>query len=163
MSKERLRFLFTYHDGNLLWRNPTSNRVKIGEVAGCLTTNNYYLLSYDNNKRMLHRVIWDYFNECGCKGFLVDHIDGNSMNNRIENLRLADYSQNAGNSVAHEDNQTGYKNIEPYKNGRFRVRLSRHGQRYDLGIFDDINEAIQARNQKSKELYGSFHKEVYYK
>ena len=40
----RVRELFDYKEGKLLWKVSTSNRVKVGDTAGSLTTNKYYML-----------------------------------------------------------------------------------------------------------------------
>lgn len=158
---DRERELFYYKSGKLYWKNPTSNRVSAGDEAGGLTTNGYILVSYDRKKRMAHRIIWDMFNPEGCDGMLVDHIDGNPLNNSIENLRLADYSQNAANSKAHKDSLTGFKGVQPYGNGRFAVQIAPNGKRIRVGQFDTLDEAVAAYNEASKYYFGEYHREVY--
>ena len=152
----RLRFLFDYKDGKLYWKNPTSNRVKRGDIAGSLTTNGYYTIRYDGVSRMLHRVIWDFHNEEGCSGFLIDHIDRNPLNNRIENLRKCNYSENAGNSSRHKDNTSGMKGVHIHSDGRYRSQISIGGKRIHLGLFGTSEEAHAAYCEASNRIFKQF-------
>ena len=154
---KREREVFSYKDGKLFWRKPTSVRVKVGREAGSLTTNNYKTVRYDNKVRMLHRVIWDYHYDEGCEGYLVDHIDNDSLNNRIENLRLCDYSQNAANSFSHKDSAVKSKGVSLHGD-KFRAQIAHRGRRYHLGLFDTEKEASLAYKEKAKQLYGEYHR-----
>ena len=153
----RERELFMYSDGKLFWKKPTSPRVKVGQEAGSTTTNGYKIVRYDNKCRMLHRVIWDYHYEVGCEGYLVDHIDLNPLNNRIENLRLCDPSQNAANSFGHSDSTVSSKGVTVCGN-KFRAQVAHNGKRYHLGVFDTEEEASVAYKDKAKQLYGEYHR-----
>jgi len=154
---KRERELFTYVDGKLFWLKPTSNRVKVGQEAGSLTTNGYKTITYDGECRMLHRVIWDYHHDEGCEGYLIDHIDNNSLNNRIENLRVCDYSQNAANSFSHSDSLLESKGVSAHGD-RFRAQIAHKGKRYHLGLFDTEEEASMAYKEKALQLYGEYHR-----
>ena len=107
---------------------------------------------------MLHRVIWDYFNG-SCEGFLVDHIDGDNTNNKIENLRLANHSTNAFNSNAHKDSSVPHKGVYRHKD-KFRAVISVGGNRSHLGLFNTAEEASVAYNEKAKGLHGEYHRKA---
>jgi len=154
----RVRELFEYKEGVLFWKVRTSNRVSVGDRAGYLTTNKYYLVRYDGVNRMLHRVIWDYFND-SCEGFLVDHIDGDSVNNKIDNLRLANYSTNGFNSKGHKDASVPYKGVAKHKS-KFRAQIGVGGNRLSLGVFDTAEEAAEAYRNKAKGLHGEYYRET---
>ena len=156
---EREHHLFDYRDGKLFWKNPTSARVKVGRQAGSLTTNGYFVVSYDKRLRMLHRVIWDMHNELKCEGYLVDHIDGDRANNRIENLRLCDYSQNAANSFGHKDSRIPSKGVSFHRD-KYRAQIAHRGKRFHLGLFETEEEARLAYNKKATELYGEYHRQA---
>ena len=70
---------------------------KAGDIAGYLTTHGYAHVSYDYAEYGSHRVIWEMFNGKIEEGLWVDHIDGDSRNNRIENLRLVEKRGNSRN------------------------------------------------------------------
>ncbi len=153
---KRERELFTYVNGALFWAKPTSNRVKVGSQAGSYTTNGYLTVKYDKKCRMLHRVIWDYHNDTGCEGYLVDHINGNPLDNRIENLRLCDYSHNAANSRRHTDNSVGFKGVHLHKDGRYRATLCSNGVRRHLGLFKTAEDAHAAYIRAAELSFGDF-------
>ena len=154
---KRERELFLYEGGVLYWKSPTSNRVKVGSEAGSTTTNGYRVVRYDNKVRMLHRVIWDYHYDKSCEGYLIDHKDNNGLNNRIENLRLCDYSQNAANSFNHSDGAVKSKGVTAH-GSRFRAQISKMGRRYHIGLFDTEEEASVAYKDKARQLYGEYHR-----
>lgn len=100
----------------------------------------------------LHRVLMD-----APRGKIVDHIDGNSLNNRRSNLRLATVSENAMNRGRTKRNRTGYKGVSFHRgNGRWRARIQREGKEHTLGYFDTPEEAFAAYRGAAKILHGEF-------
>jgi hypothetical protein len=103
---QRLHELFSYADGKLLWR-VDRGRARVGTEAGAVIPNGRLYVQVDGKKHLVHRVIW-YLHHGSVPDFL-DHIDGNPLNNRIENLRPATKAQNAMNRRIRSDNSTGFK------------------------------------------------------
>lgn len=89
------------------------------------------------------------------KGFVIDHIDGDGLNNTRENLRVCSHLENMRNRKP----QKGMKHagIFEVKKG-FSARIWHEGRTIDLGIFKTEEEAIEVRNNKAKELRGEFAK-----
>lgn len=85
---------------------------------------------------------------------IIDHIDGNGLNNRKSNLRLVNKSQNAMNSK--RKNKFGYKGIS--FDGKYVSRIHVNGKRVTLGWFDTAIEAALAYNKAAKEHFGEFAK-----
>jgi len=108
---QRLHELFSYADGKLLWQ-VNRGRVHIGDEAGAVIPNGRLYLQVDGKKHLVHRVIW-FLHYGECPQFL-DHIDGNPLNNRIENLRPATKAQNAMNRKVMSNNVTGVKGVYPH-------------------------------------------------
>lgn len=83
--------------------------VQAHRQVGCLNTKGYLVatLNLDENRKQvkLHRVIWISKNGIPPHGLVIDHINGNKSDNRIENLRLADIFLNS-------NNRRSYKGIE---------------------------------------------------
>lgn len=102
----------------------------------------------------MHRVIVG-----AIEGQIVDHINGNGLDNRKCNLRIVTNSQNAMNQGISKNNTTGYKGVDyRKKENKFRARIKNNGTEYSLGYFNTAQEAADAYDIKAKELFGEFAK-----
>ena len=91
------------------------------------------------------------------KGLLVDHIDGNGLNNRKSNLRLCTFAQNAHNSRPRRNSSSRYKGVCWHKlKKKWTVSIYKGGKRTYLGYYDDEIEAALAYDRKAEELFGEF-------
>lgn len=90
------------------------------------------------------------------ENMLVDHINHNKLDNRKENLRICNKSQNCMNRHKRSDNTTGYAGITRVRSGRYVVRVGFEGKRIHLGTFDILDEAIYARRNAEKKYHGEF-------
>jgi len=89
----------------------------------------------------------------------IDHIDGNILNNSPQNLRLVTASQNQFNRKKQKNNSTGHKNISFVKRlNKYRCAMQVEGKDIYIGLFNTIEEAIQSRDEKFKQLVGEFYK-----
>lgn len=86
---------------------------------------------------------------------LVDHINGNGLDNRRVNLRQADRSQNAMNRGTRRNRPGQFKGVYPNKWGWYAVITCR-GERHHLGSFDDPVVAALAYDNAARELFGEF-------
>ena len=136
----------TYSDG-LLYKKGS----KI--VYGSVTTDGYIRVSIQGKRYKAHRVIWMMLKSDIPIGYCIDHIDGNKVNNRIENLRLATFSQNSANSVG--SSKTLPKGVKAQGN-KFQARIGHQGKRYHLGTFSTVEDAHTAYITKAKELFGDY-------
>lgn len=94
----------------------------IGDVAGGMQGNaNRYKIKYKQKAYMVHRVIWQLFHGELSKELVIDHIDGDSANNKISNLRAVKHSINTKNCKKRKTNNTGVTGVSrltvPDKNG----------------------------------------------
>jgi len=88
---------------------------------------------------------------------LIDHKDGNGLNNQEENLRRATKSQNMQNSKLRSDNKNGHRGISyvPHLN-KWNARIYANKIRYNLGYFPDKEKAVEAYNIATKKYFGEF-------
>jgi len=96
-------------------------RRNAGDIAGTLTHNGYVTVSAGASGSVrVHRIIWLLVNKEDPYGYVVDHIDGNRSNNKINNLRKIDARLNNRNMSIRKDNNTGVIGISEI-NGGFDV------------------------------------------
>jgi hypothetical protein len=89
----------------------------------------------------------------------IDHKDGDSLNNKIENLRPATQSQNMGNSRMKSTNTSGYKGVTFRKDtGKWAAALMISGKHISLGCHATKEEAHQAYILGSQKHFGQFAK-----
>lgn len=90
-------------------------------------------------------------------GLDVDHKDGNSLNNRRLNMRLATVSQNQHNARTRIDSTTGVKGVGFHKaTGMWQAKIRLRGRLIWLGRFPTIPEATAAYAEASARLHGKF-------
>lgn len=146
ITQERLKELFDYNNGNLL-RKKDGLRTKIGDVAGWGNGNGYIRLDVDGYKYYAHRLIWIYHNG-QCEESMIDHIDGNKSNNKIENLRLSNFSKNGLNrNKPRKDSTTGLIGVlcTTKKNGK-KVYQSKLTVNKEVVFSKNFKTAIDAHN-----------------
>lgn len=118
---------FYYYDETspscLRFKISRGNRKK-DDVVGYKNDNSrYYRLSGKNGETLVHRIIWKIFNLEIPDGFVIDHIDGDSFNNKISNLRCVTLAENKRNQSKVKSNKSGVTGVryEGGKNPRWRA------------------------------------------
>ena len=109
ITQEELNDYLKYEDGFLYWKKVNSNAIKVGNIAGCFQKNGYQILMLNKKFYLVHRLVFLMFN--GYMPKIIDHIDGNPSNNKIENLREATQSQNLCNKIKQTNNKCGVKGV----------------------------------------------------
>jgi hypothetical protein len=98
------------------------------------------------------------------KGMQTDHINGDTLDNRKENLRICTHTENICNRGAHKNNRSGYKGVTRRKtrHGRWAIknpywaRIYYEKKEYSIGYYPTAEEAARAYDAKAKELHGEF-------
>lgn len=144
MTQNELNKIYDYDDGLLM--------NKSGHIYCNLDKEGYVRVRRGGKEYRAHRIIWEMFHGEIPEGYLVDHIDRDVYNNRIENLRLATRQQNNVNSCGVGKYPKGV-----VKNGKkYRSRITINGIYKNLGTFTTVEEASTAYNEAAKEAFGEF-------
>lgn len=106
----------------------------------------------------MHRVIM-----CPCNGFVVDHINGNKLDNRKANLRLCLQSENSKNRIksSNRNKTSSYKGVYKRKDGRkkcWTTKIKVNRKNIIIGSFYNENDAALAYNQAAIKYHGKFAK-----
>jgi hypothetical protein len=88
-------------------------------------------------------------------GLCVDHIDGNTLDNRRANLRLATHSENLRNMKRKKNNRSGYRGVHRVRN-RWCAQITCNRKVRTLGTFATAEEAHEAYVKAATELHGEF-------
>ena len=146
---------FDYKDGELYWKVSPHGKIKINALVGTINPKGYKITKLNGKCYRNHRIIFLMFH-----GYLpncIDHIDGNSLNNKIENLRVASFSENGLNSKKPSNNTSGIKNVTWHKKlKKWRVRIAINKKMKTIGNYSDIEladlVAHEVRNKYHKEF-----------
>ncbi len=120
-------------------------------------TNKYYVYghSYGNEKKYL---ISRYILNVVDKDKIVDHINGDPLDNRLANLRIGTKAKNNYNAKKRKNGTSKYKGVSKVVYDRYVSTITHKGKRYYLGTFGSEREAGLAYNKKAVELFGDFAK-----
>ena len=140
--------------GVLLWKTNKPKR-PAGSQAGNIKSDGRYITMHATinglkNRYYAHRIIWEmHYGEIK-KPMCIDHIDGNGLNNKIDNLRIATLSENQRNRKIGKSNKTGIHGLIIHSGG-FSVYCA---QKY-ISYHKDFFEACCSRkSQESKMNFG---------
>lgn len=157
LTQEHLKSRLSYNPetGVFIWIDPIAHNVKAGDVAGYRATRGYRAVMIRGKGYPAHRLAFLYMT-----GALpehdVDHINGDTADNRWANLRSVTAVENGRNQRLPKNNTSGVLGVSWHKQCRkWVVRIRVDGKKRHVGLFDDIDAAIKAREEANKK-YG-FH------
>lgn len=125
-----------------------------GQRIGNKNSTGYLRTGILGTDYLIHRLAWLYvYGEL--PDSQIDHINGDILDNRICNLRVASSSQNQQNMrKAQSNNKTGYLGVYIRKNNhKYQATICSNGKRYSLGSFYDPKLASEAYLKAKRELH----------
>jgi hypothetical protein len=113
--------------------------------------NKHYSRANINGKiTLMHRYLIN-----AQRGDIIDHINRNKNDNRLENLRISNLSYNAHNTSKRKNVTSKYIGVST-KSNKFISSIAKNKKTYYLGMFDNERDAALAYNKKALELYGEY-------
>lgn len=115
----------------------------------------HYAGRYVRNENGIQCRLFLHAEIMGCKG--VDHINGDRLDCRRSNLRLAGVAQNAKNRAINRNSSTGFKGVWWNKRlGKWTATIQSDRVRKELGVFCSKYAAAIAYNIAAIHLHGEF-------
>jgi hypothetical protein len=156
ITQQDLLNAFDYHeDGYFIRKISTYKKDNAGtRVGGVPNKRGYKRISILNIRMREHRAIflWHY----GYLPEIVDHINNNPSDNRIENLRAATNSENLCNRGHQKNSSTKIKNIYLTRNNTYNVQIKKNNVINYIGTFKTLDDALEAKIKYLNVLHGEF-------
>lgn len=146
--------------GELIWKISVAKNVKLGDIAGSLQKSGYIRIRIQGRYYLAHRLVWLYHNREFPNGML-DHINGNRSDNRLENLRECTRSENMMNRKCNTNNISRCKGVS-WNIGvnKYQATIGLNNKQKHLGYFLTKEEASEVYNNFAKIYYGKFYRDT---
>ncbi len=155
LTQSRLKELLHYdpETGGFTWLLRTSNRIRVGGIAGCARRDGYRIIRIDGKNHMAHRLAWLYVHGDQPPAE-TDHINGLRADNRIANLREATKFENQQNRAIHRRNTSGFPGVSWNKEvGKWQAHIRLESRSKYLGLFEMPEDAHSAYLKAKAELH----------
>lgn len=148
ITLERLQKLMNYDatSGDFYWSISINPRAPVGSMAGKKSiSQGYRHISIDGVSYKAHHLVWLWFNG-KLPTHQIDHINGNRLDNRIENLRDVPQRLNTWNlQSAKKNSKSGILGVDwkaSHKKWRAQIRID--GRKVQIGLYDTAEDAAAA-------------------
>lgn len=131
---------------------------RVGPVVS-LGSDGYYRMQFNGQFYRTHRVIYYMHTGIDPAELVVDHRDGDCLNNKVENLRACTIQENLWNAKRSTKASDLPKGISKYGN-QFAVSISIGDGESGLVVFENIRAATRYADQIRKRYHGEFARNV---
>jgi hypothetical protein len=148
---------YNKNTGIFHWKkNPISGKKRIGLVAGSNKGSGYIRIVINQEKYYAHRLAWLYVYGVWPERE-IDHINNNTSDNSIKNLREASREGNTRNTSLSKNNTSGFKGVcRCSRTNKWRAQCWVNKKNYYLGSFKDIDKAVEAVKRFREINHGEF-------
>ena len=120
--------------------------LKVMQSGGYQTVRVYN--SFGGKCFKIHRLMWQSFNNCEIpKGYVIDHIDRNKLNNCLSNLRMITHGENGWN--------TDRRGCSMNESGTWSAGITTLGKHHSLGTYQTYDEAHAAYLEAKKSYHST--------
>lgn len=143
-------------DEDFEWLNQWKWHTSGSEVSKFYAARDVYPGRTSDGKR-IHKRIYMHKQIMEFPRDEVDHINGDSLDNRKENLRITDHKHNGYNLKLYKNNKSGYKGVQFHKHIKKWMACIRVDRKLKhLGYFTTPEEAAKAYNIASRQYHKDF-------
>ena len=136
------------------WHN--FNRQRAGKTAGVRKADGRVEVKLDGRTFKAARIIWA-MHYGATPPDVVDHIDGDPGNDRVENLRAATAAQNAQNRAHISTNSSGVRGVTWHaQSKKWWVRVTLNGRTRSFGLYSSLETAAVVARGAKQQLFGEF-------
>jgi hypothetical protein len=156
LTQEEAHRLFEYRDGMLFWKvRPKNSRKPKGDMeAGTASGHGYKKVTVNQKRFYVHQLV--FLMQHGYIPKLIDHIDGQTDNNKVENLREATKAQNSHNSKMRK-NLSGHRGVVWVKHcKKWEARLVFNKKPMYFGLHEDFEFACLVADEARRLYHGEF-------
>lgn len=158
MTQDDLKRILHYNpetgDFTLLIR--LGRKYSANRILNSICPKGYYRVSIREKSYKLHRLAFLYMTGRMPDG-IVDHVNGNPLDNRWCNLRIVNVSQSNTNRKTQKNNKLGTKGVSfCRKKNRFKAKITVRKKTIYLGLFTNIEDACAAYDNAAKIYHGEY-------
>ena len=145
--------------GEMTWKKVLGNRTRPNAICGGnIDSKGYGRVCFDGKQYRAHRVAWALFYG-EWPTLQIDHINGNRLDNRIQNLRPATNSENSRNSQISKNNTSGITGVTYHaKAKKWVAQIMVNRKNHYIGLFDSKAAAAAARQAAQVQFFQEFSK-----
>ncbi|AUO64067.1 hypothetical protein WM46_04465 [Citrobacter freundii complex sp. CFNIH2] len=155
-NREQLNEILSYDptSGKFTWK-VSRGKVRSGQPAGSVNSQGYILIKIHGKNLRAHRIA--FFMVYGEQPRVVDHIDGDILNNRIANLRAASLKENQQNRKSKQGSSSKFIGVRWKKQcSKWNAEITIRGKKKHIGYFDSEEEAAKAYDREALLLNKNF-------
>jgi len=126
-----------------------------------INSNDYAYFRYLKTDIFIHRFVMNLPNRYDDNSNIIsEHINGNTLDNRKNNLRICEKKLNPINCKIYENNTSGQKGVSYLKRlNKWQATINYNKKSHYLGVFENFEDAVNVRKKAEIKFYNGFNRE----